>query len=426
MFKNVVIADDLTGANATCALLKKLGLRVSSLFRLEPGGKYDADVLAYSTDSRGVSAEEAYTRVKNAVRQLRGTDVFYNKRIDSTLRGNIGAEIDAVLDGLEDSRTAIVVPAYPDSGRIVLNRTMLVNGVLLMNSDAGKDPKMPIHTNDVESIIGTQTRHPYSYITLEEVSKGVKHISELLKEHAKSSRIIIFDAVRNEDIMHIAQAAVRSNLQIVTVDPGPFTMYYMREQQICEKTEQKVLMVIGSVTDTTRQQMEYILQERKIFLLQMDVACFFDEMRRRQEIERAVASICSSVDEEDLFMLTTTPLGNQEMLDLEAIARKINISMEDVSKILSNTLAETAARILLESQKFEGIYSSGGDVTISLLEHLGAVGVDVRDEVIPLAVYGRLIGGSLADMKLITKGGMVGNHEAIRLCLNKMTSDYDQ
>ena len=49
-----------------------------------------------------------------------------------------------MLDNLEDDRIAVVIPSYPDSGRIVVNKTMLVNGVFIRNSDAGKDPKTPI------------------------------------------------------------------------------------------------------------------------------------------------------------------------------------------------------------------------------------------------------------------------------------------
>ena len=68
-------------------------------------------------------------KVSEAIKILKNKDVLvYNKRIDSTLRGNIGTEINAMLDNLEDDRIAVVIPSYPDSGRIVVNKTMLVNG----------------------------------------------------------------------------------------------------------------------------------------------------------------------------------------------------------------------------------------------------------------------------------------------------------
>ena len=136
MAKYIIVADDLTGSNATCSLLKKVGLRAASIFQLPKTKIETIDVISYSTDSRGISNEEAYEIVKDAVSFLKSEEtLLYNKRIDSTLRGNIGSEMDAMLEQLEEDRIAVVVPAYPDSGRIVVNKIMLVNGILLENSD---------------------------------------------------------------------------------------------------------------------------------------------------------------------------------------------------------------------------------------------------------------------------------------------------
>ncbi len=44
----------------------------------------------------------------------------------------------------------ICVPAFPSSKRIVINGTMLVEGNLLTNTDAGRDPKMPVSSDNVE------------------------------------------------------------------------------------------------------------------------------------------------------------------------------------------------------------------------------------------------------------------------------------
>lgn len=423
MFKYVVVADDLTGANANCSLLKKLGMNVASLFKLEPRRAHVTDALAFSTDSRGVEPKEAYKRVRQATEALKREDAYYNKRIDSTLRGNIGAEIDGMLDGLDDGRIAIVVPAYPDSGRIVVHRTMLVKGVLLTDSDAGHDPKMPVKTNDVEELVSAQSRYPHLYLPLEEVARGVDYLAAKLQEGAAKARVIILDAVRNEDIQLIAKAAIQSGLKIITVDPGPFTMMYARELQFAAKSEQKILMVIGSVTDLTRQQIDYILQEKNIYLIPMNGRNFFTKEGRQHELEQAVKQVKKLIDKRDLFLLTTTPLGNEDKLDLQAIAKEQQLSLEEVSKILSETLTGAAVQVLLETGKFDGVYVSGGDVSLSLFTKLGAVGVDVRDEIIPLAVYGRLLGGKLPNLKVVTKGGMVGDRTTISLCLNKMKQD---
>ena len=424
MQKYIVIADDLTGSNATCSLFKKIGLRAASILKLQGDINYDVDVISYSTASRGLDKEEAYNKVSEAIKILKSKDVLvYNKRIDSTLRGNIGTEINAMLDNLEDDRIAVVVPAYPDSGRIVVNKTMLVNGVLLENSDAGKDPKTPIKTSCVESLIQKDIKYSSTYFTLSDIEQPIEEIVKKIQEAIKKSRVLIFDAVNNEDIIKISKAIIHSDINIVTVDPGPFTLYYSKELQKKNHLEKKILMVIGSVTATTKKQIEYILQEEDIFLVKMKVEDFFEKETCLKEIERVISFIKKGIASYDLFLVTTSPIGDEKKADLQKLAENLNTTIEEISKIIANTLTETIVKILKETQKFEGIYSSGGDITIALLEKLKAIGVEIREEVIPLAAYGRIIGGDFSNLKLVSKGGMVGDETVIKLCLHKMKND---
>ncbi len=424
MVKYVIVADDLTGSNATCSLLKKVGLRAASIFQLPKKRVEEMDVISYSTDSRGITKEEAYERVKRAVNVLKGDEVLlYNKRIDSTLRGNIGAEMDAMLEQLEEDRIAVVVPAYPDSGRIVVNKIMLVNGTLLENSDAGRDPKTPIHTSCVEELIKKQTKYTSHYFNLETIAKEEKSLLREIQEQGKKNRILIFDAVTNEDIIKIARVVSQSDFKIITVDPGPFTMYYAKELQKKNHLDKKILMVIGSATETTKKQIEYILQQEDIFLEKMNPKNFFLEKERKQEIQRVVSMMKKGIESYDLFLLTTSPIGNDEKLNLQEIANEMKMTIEEISKIISNTLTEAAALVLEETQKFEGIYSSGGDITVALLEKLETIGVEIKEEVIPLTAYGRFIEGKFPNMKLVSKGGMVGREDTIKLCLNQMKND---
>ena len=424
MQKYIVIADDLTGSNATCSLFKKIGLRAASILKLQGDINYDVDVISYSTASRGLDKEEAYKKVSEAIKILKNKNVLvYNKRIDSTLRGNIGTEINAMLDNLEDDRIAVVVPAYPDSGRIVVNKTMLVNGVLLENSDAGKDPKTPIKTSCVESLIQKGIKYSSTYFTLSDIEQPIEEIVKKIQEAIKKSRVLIFDAVNNEDIIKISKAIIHSDIDIVTVDPGPFTLYYSKELQKKNHLEKKILMVIGSVTATTKKQIEYILQEEDIFLVKMKVEDFFEKETCLKEIERVIAYIKKGIASYDLFLVTTSPIGDEKKADLQKLTENLNTTVEEISKIIANTLTETIVKILKETQKFEGIYSSGGDITIALLEKLKAIGVEIREEVIPLAAYGRIIGGDFPNLKLVSKGGMVGDEKTIKLCLHKIKND---
>jgi uncharacterized protein YgbK (DUF1537 family) len=74
----------------------------------------DRDVLVVNTDSRGSSPERAFRLVSDLLKAYdRELYPVIYKKIDSTLRGNIGREIDAIL--LEtSSQLCFFAPSYPE------------------------------------------------------------------------------------------------------------------------------------------------------------------------------------------------------------------------------------------------------------------------------------------------------------------------
>src|ERR1044071_2581841 len=101
MTRLAIIADDLSSATDCGAQVVRSGLSV-----VVPLGGYSlpsqarpTDVISVDTDSRSLPPDHAYAKVKAASQQLvaEGWTHFY-KSVDSTLRGNLGAEIEAVMD----------------------------------------------------------------------------------------------------------------------------------------------------------------------------------------------------------------------------------------------------------------------------------------------------------------------------------------
>lgn len=171
--KIAVIADDLTGANATGVLLSKQGFSTATIIQglSYPSAAYDA--ICIDTDSRYVSPEEAKRRVKQAVTFMLNHGVkLFCKRIDSTVRGNIGAEIDAVLDVLGEEAVAVVMPSFPASGRITVGGCLLVNGVPLQETDVARDPVSPLTQTYVPDIIVEQSRQSITHIGMDAVLSG--------------------------------------------------------------------------------------------------------------------------------------------------------------------------------------------------------------------------------------------------------------
>ena len=99
------VADDLTGATTTGVLLARSKARTAVFFNEEAAQKAretaSLDAILISSNSRPLPKEEAYEKVKSATNALKAMGVkYFSKRIDTTLRGGVGVEVDAMLDQL--------------------------------------------------------------------------------------------------------------------------------------------------------------------------------------------------------------------------------------------------------------------------------------------------------------------------------------
>ncbi len=129
-----LIADDLTGA-ADAAVHFASSRRVEILLpapRLAlgwgPGHPQANGLTVLDTETRNQSGEQAVGVVTAACQDL-NDGIF--KKVDSTLRGPVAAELEAVRVALGRS-TAVLAPSLPAQGRTVQSGRLLVGG-----SDAG-------------------------------------------------------------------------------------------------------------------------------------------------------------------------------------------------------------------------------------------------------------------------------------------------
>ncbi|WP_026477039.1 four-carbon acid sugar kinase family protein [Alkaliphilus transvaalensis] len=433
MPKVVVIADDLTGANATGVLLARKGFQVATYLNLNDltNRNKHLDVISITTNSRGLKKEEAYKLVADTTSHFKSMDIkFFSKRIDSTLRGNIGAEIDGVLTTLKGDEVAIVVASYPTSGRISAGGYLLVNSIPLEKTDVAKDPKTPVSTSCILEVIKGQTKTTVGYIPLKEVLKGSDSLKEgILEEKAKGSKIIVIDATTDEEIEVIAKAVAKSQLSVIAVDPGPFTAMLAKHlvgEDVSGIPGKKAFFAVGSVTQQTKRQLEELKLKHNPHIVKVNPEMLLDIALREKEINRAVEEIMEKIDGFKVIGVTT---NGSKILNLKEVSAAINISEDDAAQRISNGLGKITAKVMEASKGLiGGLYTSGGDVTVEVCSELNSSGIEVKDEVLPLAAYGRVINGAYDNTPVITKGGLVGNDMAMVECidylLTKISNEY--
>ena len=131
------------------------------------------DCLIITTYSRAITQKEAYSRVKHAAKIFRTDDTkLFCKRIDTTLRRNLGTETDAMLDSLGDDYAAICAPCFPSSGRTLVGGYLLVNGLPLHKTNIAIAPKTPVKISDIAKIFQVQSKYKVSSIYISDLMNG--------------------------------------------------------------------------------------------------------------------------------------------------------------------------------------------------------------------------------------------------------------
>lgn len=427
MSKIIIVADDLTGANATSILLKKAGYEAATFLELE---KYDSeknkdlDVISISTDSRAIDGEEAYRKVKEVVEYFKDEEVkFFCKRIDSTLRGNIGREARAILDSLGNDYIAMVLPAFPSSGRQAIGGHLLVDNIPLSLTGVAKDPKNPINHSNILTIIEKDFDKEIGLIRIDTIIEGKDAILKEIKDYYKKDiRMIVFDAMSDKDIDEISEAIADSKLPVITVDPGPLTAtlaekILKKNNEIETLVDKKIMLTIGSVTGITRKQINKLKKEENTFLVEVDTEKLIYDDSSKFEIDRVVDLLLKNIEYYSIFGAISTS-EDKKILDLNKISKELNISEDKVSGKIADGLGLITEKVLKEeSNKIHALYTSGGDITVATCKRLAAVGIHMVDEILPLAVYGRLKEGSYDKMPIVTKGGLIGNEDALLECI---------
>lgn len=147
-----VIADDLTGAAELGAVGLRLGLKAEIVRSGKPGSP--AELVCVDTDSRSCAPEEAARRAAAAAKMLRAAGArWIYKKVDSVLRGNVTAEVEAVMQQLGFSR-ALLLPANPSLGRVIRDGQYFVQGRPIHRTEFAHDPEYPRRTAQVMRMMG--------------------------------------------------------------------------------------------------------------------------------------------------------------------------------------------------------------------------------------------------------------------------------
>jgi D-threonate/D-erythronate kinase len=192
----ILIADDLAGACDTGVQFVRRGLSCEVHTKSNSGFSLPAaNVLAFNTDSRSDSAAVARGKIQEICGECSGAEPrVLLKKIDSTLRGNVGWEIAAMLECFR-REYAIVAPAFPAMQRIV-------RGGMLQWTDC-----FGTGTVEILKLLEQQGIPPQAESISMPPSGRSDFASALRASVANGAKVVVVDCECQEDLHSLVTAA---------------------------------------------------------------------------------------------------------------------------------------------------------------------------------------------------------------------------
>jgi len=419
MNKIVIIADDLTGAADTavqfCPFFEDTRL-VS--FRqwgrtVKPAWPAAMRAMAIYTNSRALIADAAHRRLSAVAQELgdlKGLEIY--KKIDSCMRGNVGAECDALLEQL-GCAASFITPAFPEMGRTTVGDVHKVHGVPLDQTEIAHDPVTPVTETSLTRIVTRQSRYSVGHVGLaylegahsrlwEEIERqlqnGVRHIVFDADNRAHLDRIARLFFSLEHKLLPVGSAGLAGSIaQLLDSKPGP------AESAEVIAPDGFNLLVCGTTSAVTRQQIDELQKTAACEVIQLNPVTLADQSRRL-EFSEAVSAVQSCLLRTNVG-LTIKPHSNtfqsQRPTDNQPGAG-------ETAEGLGRFVAQVTTKI-----EPAHLFLTGGDTADAVLTALGAEGIRILGEVVAGVVRGVIVGGRLDKLAIVTKAGAFGQRDTL-------------
>ena len=411
MIRLFIIADDFTGALDTGVQFSKHGIRTLVTLKERPELPEDdgIQVLVMDTESRHVSPELAYVRVKAAADFARQNDIrFVYKKTDSTLRGNIGSEFRALLDTFGGSMA--FVPAFPKMGRTTVQGVQYVHGKHLQDTPFAADPLNPVKNGDVSLLLREQAGLDSIAVPAGDGADGL-----FPRWESEGRKVYVFDASREEDLEKAGEALKAAGRLGLTAGCAGFAAYLPELLElgggffVRREYPGGVLAISGSVNEVSVRQ---TAAARKygfpVFTLtpvqKLDPAYFYS-----MEGQQFLASVGQEIKAGRMPVIQTLETAGQTA-ECAAAARALGLEEARVPGVIADNLGRMV-RILMDREPVGTVVVFGGDTAAAVIRETGSTGILPGDEILPGVAVSEASG--CTNFRMVTKAGGFGNDDVL-------------
>lgn len=464
-----MLADDLAGAHDVAIPFAKRDFAVAVLSDPDRLDRFDsADLVVLNTNTRSCDEAEAADRLGAACEAIsaRSGSLIY-KKIDSTLRGNVGFEIDLVSERMGFG-LAVCAPAFPEMGRTTVGGYQLLHGVPVRGLDMAS-PDIPPQHAFIPDLLDNGSRREWAHIDLKTVQGGSAAIRKAVAGFGAGSATTVvvdmadprgwnglLDAVLEDREAYAVEgreaSANRRSSAPVTVSTllcgsggmagalaerlaltrNPRTSSSRNPRASLSRNPRApapsppqrdgpVLVFACSLHDTTTRQVEEITGRQSTAICPFDPLSILDERSRGDEVARLATDAAEAMaHDKNAVVIPKLPARSHLQAWLGRLSEAAG-GRDPASVIIENL--GTVARRLFAGTAPGGIVLTGGETAGSVFQELNADGAWILDGIEPGVALAAVAGGPRDGMGVVIKPGSFGDEHTLAKamgCLDRL------
>lgn len=406
----LVIADDLTGAADCGVACAGHGLR-TILVLGDSVGEVSADVLSVDGDTRRLPPDKAAAETARLLqRYLPDGDPLLYKKIDSTMRGNVGDELAATLAvrrsfaGTHELIVTVLAPAFPAAGRTTSGGHQYLNAVPLNSSLLTPNDHAPA-CSDIAALLRLSHLQP-QLLALDLVRAGGGALSDEMQTAARHADVLVCDAETDDDLGRIAGASMALGRHTVWAGSAGLAKHLPSAAGLPLSPVTRLdrpsaagplLFVVGSGSSVAREQVQVLAFRSDTIVIRVPLgeSTTGDQSQRWRtcgfELDRAISS------------------GRNVAFVLDQATWLDPSAGTPLTTALAATLRPLANRV-------GALVATGGETARAVLDAWGVKSLQLIGEVetgLPFSVTS----GWSRELPVLTKAGGFGTPESLLRCL---------
>ena len=416
MAELLIIADDLTGAIETGVQLSKQ--EITSKVILNSDAELDlilfdknTTVVVINIESRHLLPAEAAAKVNQVFNQIKESGIkWFFKKTDSTLRGNIGAELEAFMRGANQA-TLPFITAHPKLKRFTRKGFQYIGETLLQHTAFAEDPLEPIKSSFVPDILKKQT-------DVKICVSGAAGISNSATSNSSPEKIIVFDCQSENDLKIIGKYVLQNGWQkamagtAAMVEILPQVLQLKMTKVNYENPKGPILLINGSLNNSSLQQVIYA-NKKGVATLSFNKHLLTDtNIKSNSEFKQIIKKIKEEFEAGRDVIINTS--------DLEKQVGKHNFASDNFGKEYFQSVSKQIGLIvsnILEEIPFNTLGVFGGDTLTGIMNLMGSDSIEPKSEISPGVALSSVY-TKFGKIHLISKPGGYGKKDVILQIIN--------